>query len=39
MNSNLKENQDANQEMYETLNRDIILEPKSLQTKERLAGL
>ncbi len=39
MNSNLKENWDANQEVYETLNRDIILEPKSLQTKEHLARL
>jgi hypothetical protein len=35
LNSNLEENKDANQEVYETLSRGIILEPKSLQTKEQ----
>jgi hypothetical protein len=30
MNSNLEENQDANHEMYETLNMGTILEPISL---------
>jgi len=35
MNSNLEENKDANQEVYETLSRGIVLEPKSLQTKEQ----
>lgn len=39
MNSNLKENRYANQKVYETLNRGIILKPRSLQTKERLARL
>ncbi len=34
MNSNLEENQDANHEMYETLNMGTILEPISLWTKE-----
>ncbi len=30
MNSNFEKNWDAKEEMYETLNRGIILEPKSL---------
>jgi hypothetical protein len=30
MNSNLEENQDVEQEVYETLNMGIILEPKPL---------
>ncbi len=37
MNSNLEKNQDVNQEVYETPIRGIVLEPKSLQTKEQLA--
>jgi hypothetical protein len=34
MNSNLEENWDVDQKVYETLNRDTILEPISLRTKE-----
>ncbi len=34
MNSNLKENQNAKQEVYETPNKGIVLEPRSLWTKE-----
>jgi hypothetical protein len=30
MNSNLKENQNAKQEVYETPNKGIVLEPRSL---------
>ncbi len=37
MNSNLEENWDVDQEVYETLNRGIVLELKSLQTKEQPA--
>jgi hypothetical protein len=33
MNSNLEKNWDANQEMYETPNMGMILEPISLRTK------
>jgi hypothetical protein len=32
--SHLEKNQNANQEVYETLNKGIILELKSLQIKE-----
>ncbi len=37
MNSNLEKNRDVNQEVYETPSRGIVLEPKSLQTKDQLA--
>ncbi len=37
MNSNLEENQDVDQEVYETPNMGIVLEPGSLRTKEQPA--
>ncbi len=37
MNSNLEFFWDVEQEMYETLSRGIVLEPKFLQTKKQLA--
>jgi len=38
MNSDFTENWDAKQEMYETPNKGIILEPRSLWIKEWLIG-
>ncbi len=35
MNSNFEKNRDVDQKVYETPNMNIVLEPKSLQTKER----
>jgi len=37
--SHLEKNQNANQEVYETLNKGIILELKSLQIKEWHVGI
>jgi hypothetical protein len=34
MNFDLEKNQDTNQEVYEMLNRGIVLKPKSLQTEK-----